>query len=148
MLIIKLASEESVPTPEKIAEIEESRNNSDIRLGFRGAVRVDNGDPMLVEGKERLEVTKKQVGDAHEEMKIEDNVKEEMYGIKGKLDQELVERLEYYQKGLARIARANMETAEDDVSSRNEHRKNYRLYTRFIEEINKEKSRREAEEKR
>ena len=103
---------------------------------------------MLVEGKERLEVTKKQVGDAHEEMKIEDNVKEEMYGIKGKLDQELVERLEYYQKGLARIARANMETAEDDVSSRNEHRKNYRLYTRFIEEINKEKSRREAEEKR
>ncbi|OGN19104.1 MAG: hypothetical protein A3I32_01250 [Candidatus Yanofskybacteria bacterium RIFCSPLOWO2_02_FULL_45_10] len=139
---------ESTPTPEKLAEIEESRNNSDIRLGFRGAVRVDNGDPMLSEGKERLEVTKKQVENAHQEMKIEDNVEEEMYGIKGKSDQEIAERLEYYQKGMTDLAKSYIEAEEDEANSRNTYKRHYLLYTRFLEETNKEKSRREAEEKR
>ena len=132
---------ESLPTPEKIAEIEKKRELSDLGLELRGAVRVRDGDPMLAEGKERLEVTKK------EEMKIEDNVKEEMYGIKGKSDQEILDRIEYYEKGMADIARVNMGTAEEDVASRNTHRRDYQVYKRFLEETNKEKSRREAEEK-
>jgi len=138
---------ESLPTPEKIAEIEKKRELSDLGLELRGAVRVRDGDPMLAEGKERLEVTKKQVEGVHEEMKIEDNVKEEMYGIKGKSDQEILDRIEYYEKGMADIARVNMGTAEEDVASRNTHRRDYQVYKRFLEETNKEKSRREAEEK-